>query len=328
MRVLVVGAGAVGSVMAMKLAQSGRDVWLVARGQRLAELSDEPVIVARHLVTGKVSKTRIHVLSDRRVPPIPAWDLVIVAVQAHQLEGAMVIVDHVAASRVLFMMNIVGDLRELRQRVGPDRFLLGLPALLGEVRNGELNYAVLPGLLRFLQITTIGRLPDHSPIGVNRIQDTLEDAGIATSINQDMESWLLTHAAFMTPIMVAGLMSDVNQPLSWNTSLRVARGILEGLDLVHRSGHLITPLNMTLVSLLPSHALAAGLWASFKLRLVRVASQAHITHAQGEVRHLIDALLKLDPKGRAKTLIEFSQLLDQMARTEASESSADLKKQA
>lgn len=317
MRILILGAGAVGSIMAMRLAWAGHDVWLLARGSRLSELTKDPFILARHFVTGELSRTYVHVAGDQQLQRTSSWDLMIVAVQAHQLEGAMPLVDRVVARHVLFMMNMVGDLHALRERVGVDRFLIGLPALLGEVRDGELRYAVLPGALRFLQITTIGALPDHFPRGVDRVKRALEGAGFATTIQEEMQTWLLTHAGFMMPIMVAGLMSDVDRPLTWATSRLVARGILDNLRLIKRAGHRIEPWNMQLVSMLPPLMLALGVWASFQFRLVRVVSQAHITHAQAEVRHLIDALLRLDPNGQAKTLMEFSRFLDGVARDES-----------
>lgn len=48
MRIAVIGAGAIGSVMAAALAQTGRDVVLVARGRRLAALRAGPLRIESH----------------------------------------------------------------------------------------------------------------------------------------------------------------------------------------------------------------------------------------------------------------------------------------
>jgi 2-dehydropantoate 2-reductase len=310
MKVLILGAGAVGSTLAMQLSQSGHEVSVLARGRRLAALVQYPCIVARHMFSNKQTRAPIKVVDS--LDDSTRWDLVVVAVQAQQLESVMPDVMRATADKVLFMMNMVAELRQLRDRVGRDRFIVGLPALLGEVRDQELRYAVVPGWLRFLQITTIGALPDHTPPGLDRIQQALNEAGIATAIHPNMQDWLLTHAAFMMPIMVAGLMSDVDNSLNWRTSRMVARSILDNFKLLARTQHRITPWNIKFVSLLPQIGLALGVWGSFQFRVVRMAGQAHITHAFSEVRHLISALRQIDPDGRTVTLTELSHLVDGM----------------
>jgi 2-dehydropantoate 2-reductase len=315
MKILILGAGAVGSTLAMQLARAGHDVSVLARGNRLASLRRSPYIASRHMVTDKLEHTPIKVVGD--LDPSGIWDLMIVAVQAQQLESVMPIIMRTTAAKVLFMMNMVGELKQLRERVGRDRFLVGLPALLGEVRDQELRYALVPRLLSFLQITTIGGLPDHTPSGCNNIQRIFNQAGIPTAVHPDMQRWLLTHAAFMMPIMVAGLMSDVDHSLSWRTSRLVARAILDNFKLLERNKYRLTPWNMQFVGLLPQLGLAFGVWASFQFRFVRIAGQAHITHAFAEVRHLISALRQLDPDGRTDTLTELSHLVDGMVHKAA-----------
>lgn len=315
MKILILGAGAVGSTLARQLARAGHDVSVLARGRRLAALQQYPYIVSRHMVTDKLTRTPIKV--EAGLDPSSIWDLVIVAVQAQQLENVMPIIARATADKVLFMMNMVGELKHLRERVGRDRFMVGLPALLGEVKDQELRYTLVPRLLSFLQITTIGGLPDHTPSGCGDVQRAFNEAGIATAVHPDMQRWLLTHAAFMMPIMVAGLMSDVDHSLSWRTSRMVARSILDDFKLLTQNRRRLTPWNMQLVGLLPQSGLAMGIWASFQFRFVRMAAQAHITHAFAEVRHLIRALQQLDPDGRIASLSELSDLVDDMVQKAA-----------
>ena len=61
MRIVVIGAGALGSAIAAELANSGREVVLLARGERLRELRDHPISVDDG---DQVVKTPVEVISS------------------------------------------------------------------------------------------------------------------------------------------------------------------------------------------------------------------------------------------------------------------------
>ncbi|MDF2096078.1 ketopantoate reductase family protein [Aquibaculum arenosum] len=84
MRIAVYGAGAVGSVLAAKLADAGHEVVLIARGQRLAQVRDEGL---RLRVEGRESRTRLPVSDDPA--QFGPQDTVILALKAHSLPAVV-----------------------------------------------------------------------------------------------------------------------------------------------------------------------------------------------------------------------------------------------
>jgi 2-dehydropantoate 2-reductase len=131
MRVLVVGAGALGGYFGGRLAEAGRDVTFLVRPHRAEQ-------IARHGLRIESA----HGDADLRPRTVLAgavggpYDLVLLAVKAYALDAAM---DDLApavgpATAVLPVLNGMRHLDALGARFGPDRVLGGvaqIPATLG-----------------------------------------------------------------------------------------------------------------------------------------------------------------------------------------------------
>ena len=65
-KILVYGAGPLGSLFAARLQQGGNDVSILARGQRLAELCEHGIVLM-DVQTGKQTITGVHVV-ERLAP--------------------------------------------------------------------------------------------------------------------------------------------------------------------------------------------------------------------------------------------------------------------
>ena len=195
MRILVLGAGVIGSVYAGKLAQAGHDVVLLARGPRLVDLQTHGLILqdARS--------------GNRSVLPVPSvsqpvsddhFDLVLVAVRAGQLTNTLpVLTDLADDPPVLFFGNTANRQEELTAALG-DRAVFGFPAA-GGTRDGP----VVKYVLISQQKTMLGETDGTSSPRVRHLQSIFTEAGFPTLISANMKDWLLAHAAFVVPIAFA-----------------------------------------------------------------------------------------------------------------------------
>ncbi len=80
MRILIFGAGVIGSLYGALLAEAGYDVSIYARGQRLESLTQEGLLYKRK---GKIRKAPIRVLS--KIEEEDRYDLVFLTVRENQL---------------------------------------------------------------------------------------------------------------------------------------------------------------------------------------------------------------------------------------------------
>ena len=138
MRILVVGAGVVGSVYASHLARGGHEVALLARGDRLAELRRSGLLLRpRHgaAVTGPVTVTG----------GAPAFrpDLVVLAVRREQAMTAARQVGGMAAGAMLLFGNYAGMTAELASACGRERTAAGFPGVGGRIDDGEVTYTLI-----------------------------------------------------------------------------------------------------------------------------------------------------------------------------------------
>jgi threonine dehydrogenase-like Zn-dependent dehydrogenase len=103
MKILVYGAGVIGSLYAARLREAGQEVSILARGQRLADLREHGIVL-EGAITGH--RTTTHVGAVQQLAPEDTCDLVIVAVPKNHVSEVL---PALAANRhmpnVLFMGN-------------------------------------------------------------------------------------------------------------------------------------------------------------------------------------------------------------------------------
>ncbi len=221
MKIAVIGPGGIGSTFAFQLALAGHDVTVVARGERLKQLSRDEAIVN---VAGRVP-VQVSATLDGKTP----WDLVLVTVLASQVDAVLPELSACAAQRVMFMFNTFESLRRLRHAVRKSRFAFGFPAILASIEDGKLRSKIM----------TRGQLTTVTDETWARI---FTEAGILTVVHADMESWLRTHAALVVPVMAVTVAAHARQAgVSWREAMRSARAMDEGFRLVRRLGHTVTP---------------------------------------------------------------------------------------
>lgn len=285
MRVRILGAGAIGTTFAHRLARAGAQVTLVARGPRLEGLRR----AAGAIVTRDGVEARVAVSTEVDEASI-SDDALIVAVRAQSLEAVLPVAARSRAPLVAFAVNAVGPLDAARRAVGAARGAWIFPAIVASLdEDGILDAHVVPRALRFAQITTVGTLGADEPLGLSELEASLATAGIPTARAHDIEAWLTTHAAFMAPLMAAGALAGPSG-LTGDDARLVARAMHAGLA-VGRETFSVEPATLELVARAPVPLLARTLATAFRLPATRRALAAKENRAEAEA--LLAALVKL-----------------------------------
>jgi 2-dehydropantoate 2-reductase len=138
MRVLVLGAGAVGGYFGGRMAEKGMDVTFLVRPARAALLAREGLRIA-----SPAGNVRLAVRTVTQEAVRPEYDLVIVTAKAYDLAGAIKAVAPAIGARcaVLPLLNGMSHLEALDTRFGRERVLGGVAYIAatlaadGEVRH-------------------------------------------------------------------------------------------------------------------------------------------------------------------------------------------------
>lgn len=124
MRILVVGAGAVGGYFGGRLAAAGRDVTFLVRPRRAKQIAATGGLVIRDPAGGAVSHDPALVQADELANH---FDVVLLSCKAYDLEGCMADIAPAVGpdTMILPVMNGMRHMETLAQRFGRERVLGG-----------------------------------------------------------------------------------------------------------------------------------------------------------------------------------------------------------
>ena len=200
MRILVYGAGPIGSYFAAKLGDSEQDVTILARERRLRTLS-RYLIVLENQEGVETARVKVPVLE--RLSPVDAYDLVLVAVGKNHYPGVLpFLAANISTPNVLFLGNNVEGPGEMVRLLGRERVLLGFPGVSGMVDGRVIHYSIdeKPSL-------TFGELEGSESERTAWIKGLFEDADFEVNVT-NMESILKYHAALILPLTGAYIRAE------------------------------------------------------------------------------------------------------------------------
>jgi ketopantoate reductase len=139
LKILIYGAGVIGSIFAGKLAIAGNDVTVLARGNRFNELKNEGIILVNS-GTMKVEQAAVNVIDT--LLPDDQYDYIIVAMQGTQVGDILSVLSENCSKNIVFVVNKASGYEEWVIAVGKDRLLIGFPSAGGERKDGKVYYFI------------------------------------------------------------------------------------------------------------------------------------------------------------------------------------------
>jgi 2-dehydropantoate 2-reductase len=219
MRILIVGAGAVGGYFGGRLAQAGRDVTFLVRPSRAKQLGRDGLrIISPH---GDAVLTPKLVSAERIDTP---YDLVLLSVKAYALEAAMN--DFAAAvgpeTMILPVLNGMRHVDLLTKRFGEHAVIGGVCQVASEID----DEGRIVQLANFQQLVYGERNGETTP-RLQTLDTTLQgggfDARLSTEIMQEMwEKWVqLASLGAITCLMRGAIGQIVAVPGGTDLSLKI-----------------------------------------------------------------------------------------------------------
>jgi 2-dehydropantoate 2-reductase len=277
MNTLLIGPGRIGSTFAFHLALAGHTVNVLARGHRLEALRRDPAIVS---VDGRRAPVTVVDALDETVP----YDLIVVTILSHHVDALVPMLAASRAAAILFMFNTFDKTAKWRAALGAERLVHGFPNMQASLESGRLRSVINgPGM-----VTTLSSA---------RWAELLEQAGMPTEFEPDMDSFLRTHVAFVVPLMIAGLWTwQRSTGLTWAEARRLTAALTEALALVRSLGHTAKPAFVSVLAALPGPLLTGVVWLFSRSASVKALGE----FGPEEVRALIDAMVVAGPERTAK----------------------------
>lgn len=276
MRILIYGAGVIGSLYGALLSEAGIDVTLYARGKRLETLRQSGL---RYRTKAGVRLAPVKVIDA--LDPEDRYDFVFLTVKENQLYTALKELKENVSPTIVTMVNSLDSYDRWEAICGEGRILPAFPGAGGGFDGEVLDAALTP---RLIQPTAIGWIDDRA----NQLAALFRKARIPCAIVEDMHAWQICHLAMVVPIADAYDEADDPKNAGKDRVLmrKTAQSIRDNLKAVASRGIPITPKKLNLFCVLPEGMVRVALGFTFRSRFGEVFMYRHSVKAPDEMRRL------------------------------------------
>ncbi|MEO6915902.1 MAG: 2-dehydropantoate 2-reductase N-terminal domain-containing protein [Chitinophagaceae bacterium] len=290
MKILVYGAGVIGSIYSARLHKAGFDITLLARGKRYESLKRNGIVIndvlSRKRLVSKVPLTEI--LSSAIF-----YDLIIVTVRLDQLDSVKATLkSNAACQAIMFMLNNPDNLQQLIQEFPDKKILLGFPGVGGTCVNEQIDYVQIKE-----QRTTIGDIEGTITNITEEMGKNFEHAGFKVDLCKNMQAWLKTHAVFVVSVAAAISRENGNSiqlGKNRNSVQRMVKSINEGFRSCERLGMPIAPANLKMIFMTMPQWFSVCYWQkAMKGKTGTLAMAPHANAAKAEMKLLAGKVLDI-----------------------------------
>ncbi len=283
MKILIFGAGPMGSLYAARLFEAGHDITVLDRGERLDELRRHGVVL-EDAHSGRREIFSIPVVDELKEDD--AYDLVMVIMRKNQaLEILPVLGKNRHAHTFLFLMNNAAGPAELIDALGSKRVMVGLPSSGGYRRGHAMR--VMPARFAPIPIGEVDGKVRERTRRVAALLNTMRDK--RAQIRTDMDAYLVTHVSLLCPhlaIYAAGL--DAKRLASTPDAIVLGiRAQADAMRAQRAAGIPIRPPVLQALPWIPEPFTAAVLRPIVKTTFYEAGIVGHASAARDEIQLLV-----------------------------------------
>jgi|ERR1017187_3764566 2-dehydropantoate 2-reductase len=194
-KILIYGAGVIGSIYAGKFALAGFDVTVLARNARLKELQEKGLCIKNNKEE-RIEIPKIKTISELNENDI--YDFIFVNLHKDQVKNILPSLQKNGSQNIVFMVNTSSGYDEWISSVGKSRVIPAFPGAGGLLKDGVVYYQITSKLV---QPTTLGEIGGAKTPRLKALSAILEKSGFPIEISGNMDGWQKTHVAMMCPLV-------------------------------------------------------------------------------------------------------------------------------
>ncbi|MFH1199210.1 MAG: 2-dehydropantoate 2-reductase [Candidatus Omnitrophota bacterium] len=182
MKIVIVGPGAMGCLLAAFLSKSKEEIWLLDKNEERAARINKGDI----LVEGVSGNWKVKARATVNVKEIGSTDLIIISVKSYDTKEAVAKIKPLIGNdtQVLTLQNGIGNIEVISEIVGADKVIAGVTNLGATLLDAGCVRHAGKGE------TIIGRIDGAIPVGIRLIREIFNKVGLETKISRDIKSLL------------------------------------------------------------------------------------------------------------------------------------------
>ena len=281
MRILIYGAGVIGSLYAALFAEAGYDTSIYARGKRLEFLKKNGLLYKKKQNIKRAETTILGELPDNDI-----YDFVLLTVRENQLYEALTELKNNKSSTIVTMVNSLDGYKKWEDIVGTGRILPAFPGAGGSINDdGILDASLTP---RIIQPTTFAEIAGNKSERTKLFSKILKHAHIPYQKVADMHMWQLCHLAMVVPIADAYYEAACPKRVGkeWKVMKKTAKRLKRNFYFLRKQKGKLSPWKMNIFRFLPLPFLTIMLAVTFESSFGDKFMYQHAMKAPDEMREL------------------------------------------
>lgn len=280
MKILVFGAGVIGSYYAALFAEAGFEVSLYARGARLQALTERGLIYRKK---DRIKKAELHIVS--KIDVEDRYDFIFLCVKSHQVHEALrELRDNVSPNIVTFV-NTTEAYSDWEELCGKGRIIPAFPGAGGGFRGSLLEADLTP---RIVQPTSFGEIDGRPTRRLEVLRFIFKKSRIPCQVISDMQTWQLCHLAMVVPLAEVYYQARNPEEAGKDYALmqKAARQLITNFRLLKNRGLKLSPKKMNLFLYLQPTLLAKILSFIYQTEFAQTFMYRHSLKAPDEMKAL------------------------------------------
>lgn len=280
MKLLIYGAGVIGSLYAALFGEAGYDVTVYARGRRLELLESKGLL---YLQKGKIKRADVKIVSKLLDDDI--YDFIFLSVRENQLYEALEELKTNKSTCIVTLVNSIDDYEKWEHICGKGRILPAFPGAGGSIKEDILDAGLTP---RVVQPTTFAEISGKITGRVKKLSKLMKKSHIPYQVVGDMHKWQLCHLAMVVPIADAYYEAEFPQMAGKERKVMIKTAMRLKRNFHFLKSHLgkLSPNKMYLFLLIPMPILTMALSLIFCSSFGNRFMYQHSVKAPDEMKRL------------------------------------------
>ncbi len=277
-KILILGAGVIGSIYSIKFSNAGFNVTMLTRGSRLAQLEKNGLLYEDD---GNILKANVNVISELSDDDL--YDFIFVTVRFEQIIEALNEIKSNQSKTIITMVNSPNGYDEWESIVGKDRLIAAFPGAGGRIEDGVLHYRLTPYII---QPTTFGELNGISTNRVRQLANIFKASKVPYNICKDMDAWQKSHLAMVIPMANAIYYDGGNAYTTAKNEYAIEKMCMELKKyywLLKKRTVTITPIKLNVFLLCPTWLLKIIMKALYSSEFAETLISNHANNAKQEM---------------------------------------------
>ena len=198
-KILIYGAGVIGSIYAVKFSNAGHNVSVYARGKRLLALEKKGLLYSEN---NSIKQTSITIIDKLNATDI--FDYIFVTVRYEQVETALTELAINNSPNIVTMVNNPKGYDHWEKLLGKGRLIPAFAGAGGRIEDSILHYQLTP---KIIQAATFGEPDGATTKRIKDLSTIFKSSKIPYSISKNMDAWQKSHLAMVT-VLANGIYYD------------------------------------------------------------------------------------------------------------------------